>query len=155
MQPAAKPLTENSISSLFTYLVGETGEFPGSWFVVINLYGGSNSAITRPPPPTSPYSNSSYGHRDSLFVLQLYAHTASSQPEPCMERLVPLVEGMVAAIANGEEIFSGYPGYIDPTLGTRKAHEMYYGDAYPRLKQIKQRFDPKGLFWNPLVVGEF
>lgn len=125
------------------------------WFIIVNLYGGPNSAITRAPPPTSPLSTSSYGHRDCLLVFQLYAHTSSRMPEVNMGSLVTLVNGMVAALVNGEgEKFGGYPGYIDPTLEAEIAHKMYYGGAYPRLKEIKKRFDPKGLFWNPLAIGE-
>lgn len=72
-----------------------------------------------------------------------------------MGSLVPLVEGMVAALAGDDgPRFGGYPGYIDPTLEARRVHEVYYGDAYPRLKDIKKEVDPEGLFWNPLAVGE-
>lgn len=72
-----------------------------------------------------------------------------------MGSLVTLVDGMVTALVNGErEKFGGYPGYIDPTLKAEMAHKMYYGSAYPRLKEIKKKFDPKGLFWNPLAIGE-
>lgn len=71
-----------------------------------------------------------------------------------MKNLIPLVEGVVSALVNGGERYGGYPGYIDPTLEVAKAHEMYYGDAYPKLKELKKKVDPKGLFWNPLAIGE-
>lgn len=67
----AQPLTTASMSSFFTYMISHRGQ--GSFFSIVDLYGGPSSAVNVPSSNSSAYSD-----RDALWVFQNYGRTGNS-----------------------------------------------------------------------------
>jgi hypothetical protein len=59
------PLTEDQLTSFWSYVINQGSNAPSPWFSIINLYGGPGSQINVPSPNSSAYSD-----RDALWVLQ-------------------------------------------------------------------------------------
>lgn len=50
--------------------------------------------------------------------------------------------------------FLAYGNYLDPELTQVEAAKLYYGaKTYNRLVDVKRRFDPDAVFWNPQAIG--
>ena len=103
--------------------------------VVFDGYGGR---INR-----SPASETAFVHRDAIACAQYSITYPSAPPGP----------GATAAAAawldNLQHLFApvtqgSYQNYIDPTLTDWQ--EAYYGANLPRLRQVKQKYDPDRVF---------
>ena len=158
--PASSPLTLQSMTSYFQYMISHglpsTLGQGNSWFSIMNLYGGPDSQINVPSPDSSAYSD-----RSALWVIQHYARTSNTgSPFPGTE--LAFLDGLNAALEDdqsakngGNATFSAYQNYVDPTLSASDAHELYYGqETYGRLVGIKRAYDPAGVLWNPQSVGQ-
>lgn len=141
------PLSRQAISGYFNYLF-KPAPSGITYFVIVNLYGGTGSAINALPPPTDPKSTSSYAHRRSGYVWQLYASTAAPPPPPG-PGLITFVEGMVDSLGPEAKNLAAYAPYADPQLSRADAQTRYWGASVPRLKALKKAFDPKGILYNP------
>ncbi|KAL7266474.1 hypothetical protein RUND412_010979 [Rhizina undulata] len=152
--PSSTLLTEAALVNFFTYLKNVGTSYKNPWFIIANLYGGPGSVINIPPPSTDPKSTSSYAHRDSLFVFQFYANMPNNLP-PFDEGILPFLGNMVNSIISKMPgvFFAAYNNYVDPTFKIATAYTLYYGDGYPRLKNIKRAVDPGFVFWYPQVIG--
>lgn len=60
------PLTEDQLTSFWSYVINQGSNAPSPWFSIINLYGGPGSQINVPSPDAAAYSD-----RDALWVLQV------------------------------------------------------------------------------------
>lgn len=116
--------------------------------IISNLYGGPGSIITSFPPSTDPSSTSSYAHRDTGYVWQLYAYTANSMP-PFDNDIISFVKGMVDSLGPEASNLPAYAPYADTALSQAEAQVRYWGAGVPRLKKIKAQVDPKGILYNP------
>ncbi|PVH79980.1 Glucooligosaccharide oxidase [Cadophora sp. DSE1049] len=137
----SRPLSTSAIRAFWSYMLANQGK--AQFYSIIDLYGGSDSAINTPDQNSSAYS-----HRDALWVFQNYVHTANSQP-PFDPALVQLADGLNAAVenaqANGD--FMGYLNYVDSSLSAMTAAESYYGaETYNKLLGIKTELDPMFVF---------
>jgi len=143
----AEPLTTASISSFFSYIMKTQGK--GPFYSIINLYGGPGSAINKPSPDSSAYSD-----RDALWVFQNYGYAAGNQTyDPATTEFVNGLNDAIT-ISQPEGMFKGYLNYVDPDLSPMMAAEKYYGkETYNRLLEIKMQVDPSFVFWNPQAVG--
>ncbi|CUS09179.1 unnamed protein product [Tuber aestivum] len=149
---APTKLTTKSLTSFFTFL-GERGVEPSlSWFVIADLYGGKYSNIAAQDP-----AGSSYAIRDSFFTFQLYSNIDGANPP--VTAYPPwgfeYMNEMSRSITEPqpETKFQAYVNYVDPSLSPQEAHELYYGSNYQRLRELKGRYDPELLFWNPQAIG--
>jgi hypothetical protein len=82
-----------------------------------------------------------FPHRDCLFVPELKSIWDSAQPHAARSNIewgYDFFEEL-GATATG-----AYLNYIDPLLTDWK--RKYYGNSLNRLKQLKQKWDPKGFF---------
>ncbi|EEB93197.1 hypothetical protein MPER_08182, partial [Moniliophthora perniciosa FA553] len=75
LTPKDEPLTEEAMRSFITYLANEGFTSETDWFVEVELYGGSNSAIS-----AVPVDDTAFVHRDTRFNFQLHASSANAQP---------------------------------------------------------------------------
>lgn len=66
MTPSGAPITSSASLAFFQYL--QDTPTTTAWFVEMNLYGGTNSAVNK-----ISLDSSSFGWRDSLLTMQLYA----------------------------------------------------------------------------------
>lgn len=95
---------------------------------------------------TVPATATAYPHRDAEFVFEL----KSIWPDQAGTR--ENVEWGHRFVEELQPHFTGaYVNYIDPLL--ERWQERYYGENYPRLQEIKRRFDPSGFFDFQQGVG--
>ena len=144
----ATPLTSASVSAFWTYHFNHQSQ--GPYFTIINLYGGSTSAINAVTADATAYSD-----RDALWVFQNYGYTANNQP-PFPDSTIGLVDGINDAVENADASaeFTAYLNYVDPNYSPAEAAREYYGaETYDRLFAVKMDVDPMMTFWNPLSVG--
>ena len=88
-------------------------------------------------------------------MFQIYGRSKHDRT-PLPEGTISFITGMTEALTNAEpdSDFGAYLNYVDPSLSAREAHNLYYGDElYEKLLRIKERVDPKRVFWNPQAVG--
>lgn len=84
---------------------------------------------------------SSYAHRDAEFTFELKSVWSASAPQ--MAR--PNIEWAVGFFDElGKHAQGAYLNYIDPLL--MDWQKSYYGDHYSRLLDVKQHWDPQGMF---------
>ncbi|MCJ1295427.1 hypothetical protein MMC34_006990 [Xylographa carneopallida] len=152
VSPESDPLTADSLTSYFDYIIANGVGAPNPWFSIMNLYGGANSQINAPSPSFPP---AAYADRSSLWVFQHYGFTGNSGTT-FPAAIEPFVTGLNAAIPNAQPqtAFTAYLNYVDPSLSAQEAHALYYGEeVYARLLTIKGVYDPGLVFWNPQAVG--
>ena len=152
--PASNPLTQAQLEQYFAYINanGVRNATSGSWFSIINLYGGPDSRINAVPTEASAYSD-----REALWVVQHYGYASGDAGSVYPAGNVGFVEGLNTALTSvmaGEGVaFKAYQNYVDPSLGRERAHELYYGsETTERLERIKGMVDPESVFWNPQSV---
>lgn len=62
-----KGWTDDSLEAFVRYYYHNTSSNSRSWWMQLDLHGGSNSAVTN-----GDHSTSSYPHRDKLYLMQFY-----------------------------------------------------------------------------------
>lgn len=149
MTPEASPMTDQALNAFMSYLANEGFNTDTSWFVEIELYGGTNSAINNVA-----FDATAFAHRSSMFTLQLYTSAQGGVP-PFPSDGFGFVDGMVSSIVNNEPAdwdYGAYPNYIDDQLVNWQT--LYYGTHYPTLESLKQQYDPENTFNFPLAIQE-
>jgi FAD/FMN-containing dehydrogenase len=109
-----------------------------SSFVVWTHLGGKVEEVA--PDATA------FPHRSARFVPELKA--IWEDPHDA-RRNVEWAHGFFEALR--PHFVGAYVNYIDPLLADWP--RMYYGDNYPRLLEIKERWDPDGLFCAQQSIG--
>ncbi|KAL2187852.1 hypothetical protein L209DRAFT_743074 [Thermothelomyces heterothallicus CBS 203.75] len=124
-----------------------------SWYIIIDMYAGPNSAATRVTPGTR-----SYAFRDPerhLFLYELYDRSFGPYPDDgfgFLDGWVDAFTGGLDASDWGMYMYS-YINYPDPRLDRAEAQEVYYRQNLDRLRRIKQQqLDPTELFYYPQAV---
>ena len=152
--PASNPLTPEQMTAYFTYINanGVNNATTGSWFSIINLYGGPDSQINAVPSSSAAYSD-----RSAMWVVQHYGYTGNRNA-PYPQASIEFVDGLNDALTGVMEkqgvVFGAYQNYVDPSLSAQQAHDLYYGkETYARLLGIKGQVDPGKVLWNPQSVG--
>jgi FAD/FMN-containing dehydrogenase len=128
----AKPLNGRARSALL-HLVERRQATPGqgSGALVMDAYGGAINHV-RP-------DRTAFVHRDQLFCVQELAYYGAGAG-PAALRWLDSVHKTLRPHASGQ----AYQNYTDPDLtGWQQA---YYGENYPRLAQVKGRYDPDDRF---------
>ncbi|TEB28279.1 FAD-binding domain-containing protein [Coprinellus micaceus] len=127
-----------------TYLANTGFDSKLEWFIQIGLMGGKNSAVN-----SIPSADTAFPHRNVLHLWQLYAYTPNSAP-PFPANGFAFVDGMTDAILRNQPAdwdYGAYTNYIDDRLAN--AEQLYFKQNLPRLKQLKAKYDPKGVFSVP------
>lgn len=145
-----EPISQSASLSFWQYIInkGQSISSIGSWFTIINIYGGYDSQINVPA-----VGSSAYGDRDALWVFQNYGSSGSKPWNPSIETYI---DNLNTALTNAQPYgnFSAYLNYVDPELTATQAAVLYYGgDLYDHLVTIKDVVDPKDVFWNPQAIG--
>lgn len=136
------------LESVAEYWIETATKIRRSWYIIIDLYGGPTSAITKIPPEAS-----SYAFRDPekhLFLYQLYDRSFGSYPDDGFEFLDGWVDAFTGGLDAGD--WGMYINYADPRLDRTEALEAYYQQNLGRLRQIKKQVDPTELFYYPQAV---
>jgi FAD/FMN-containing dehydrogenase len=95
--------------------------------LILDAYGG---AINRPHR-----ADTAFPHRDARFSVQVL----SSAPIPVARSRIRRARATIAKFGSG-----AYANYADPDLGNALRH--YYGANLPRLRRVKEEFDPANRF---------
>ncbi|KAI9829042.1 MAG: hypothetical protein M1832_000065 [Thelocarpon impressellum] len=146
----SKPLTRAAMESYFGYVISEGRNTPAAWFAQISLHGGPDSQVN-----IKGSDFSAYAHRSALWVFQNYGRSPTNGL-PFSPAIIPFVTGLNDAVlrAQPDGDMEAYLNYVDPTLSTKDAHRLYYGERlYERLLALKQTVDPASVFWNPQAIG--
>jgi len=148
--PQSSPLTNETAKAWFQYM-NDHSPSDVITILTVDLEAGAISDV--------PQNGTAFAHRDGLYTIAAYALTEPPFPDDAIEYL----DGMIQTINSGTytppfngtttEPFGMYPGYVDPFVPTSQSHNSYWGDNYPRLLEVKAKYDPKNVFRNPQSVG--
>lgn len=118
------------------------------WFVLSPILGGKRSAVVT----FAEREQAAFAHRDLKIVWELYAKRLVETNEV---DLVGLVKGMSEPLGPPEAVcefttvtirhqilMSRRSGYVDPELAAEDYPGLIWGDAYPRLQDLKRKYDP-------------
>ncbi|THU98373.1 FAD-binding domain-containing protein [Dendrothele bispora CBS 962.96] len=149
MTPEQVPMTEEAMKAFITYLGTEGISSNTSWFVEVELYGGSNSAIN-----AVPLDSTAFAHRSTRFNLQLYASSADRLP-PYPSDGFTFVEGMANSIIFNMPDNWDWASYVNyPDERLEDWQRLYYGSHYERLQALKHYVDPDDVFFFPESIEE-
>jgi hypothetical protein len=110
----------------------------GSGALLLDSYGG---ALNRPKPGAT-----AFVHRDELFCIQYGAYFEGASAQRASRAWIADAHSAMRPYVSGQ----AYQNYIDPALTTWK--RAYYGSNLPRLRQVKQTYDPDFFFRFPQAI---
>ncbi|KAK2464781.1 hypothetical protein APHAL10511_003199 [Amanita phalloides] len=148
MTPSASPISDAALGAFMNYMANEGSKTDVSWFVEMDFYGGTNSAVN-----SIPTSAPAFGHRNALWTIQFYAYSSSSQP-PFPSDGFSFLDNMVQSLTSNSPAnwdIGAYPNYADDRLTNWQ--NLYYGSNYQRLLSVKQAYDPNNVFTFPQSIG--
>ncbi|KAK2616563.1 hypothetical protein QQS21_000606 [Conoideocrella luteorostrata] len=132
-------LSHDTINKLFNY-TGSTDPGTLIWTIIFDSEGGAINKV--------PVDSTAYPHRDKLLMYQSYVVGL-----PLTDKTKKFAEGIHDIIQQGSpNANTRYAGYVDPELGRSEAQQTYWGDRLPKLRQVKAKWDPKSVFYNPQSV---
>jgi FAD/FMN-containing dehydrogenase len=135
-----RPLPRDAISTLLAVFAGEAE--PGvSYELDFMPWAGAYGR-------TSPDATA-FVHRTGLFQLK---HSAVAEPPGAAGAQNAAHRWVTRSWATTHPYGSGlvFPNFPDPDLGSPA--DCYYGSNLPRLRLLKQRYDPGGLFRHPQSI---
>ncbi|KAJ3536720.1 hypothetical protein NMY22_g5907 [Coprinellus aureogranulatus] len=145
--PQKEPLTVEAMNAFIAYIANEGFDTDLGWFLQIGLLGGTNSQIN-----SVPADETAFPHRDSLYMMQLYAYT-QGDVLPFPEHGFTFVDGIVESFTNNmpeDWDYGAYTNYLDDRLPDYESR--YYKGNLPRLKELKRKYDPTGVFDIPSAI---
>ncbi len=117
------------------------------WFIIIDMYGGKNSAITKVSGDAM-----SYPHRNHTYLYEFYDRVRSgSYPSNGFSFLDGWVKTFTDNLSRDQ--WGMYINYADPTLNRADAERLYYGQNLAKLQQLKAQLDPTELFYYPQAIS--
>ena len=128
----ATPLSSAGAEAIVTAVERRQAEGAGSGAVLLDPYGG---ALNRVAPDAT-----AFVHRDQLFSAQLLAYWGSAGGGQAADAWLAALKASMRPHVSGQ----AYQNYIDPNLADWQ--HAYYATNLPRLREIKRRYDPDGLF---------
>lgn len=146
--PSASPMSNSSIKAFAKYLSEAGSQSNTNWFIQIELYGGKNSAITKVKK-----EDTAFAQRSILWTIQFYASAQAKGDFPANG--FTFVDGMVSSIVDSNPPgwqYGAYANYIDDRLRPDQWKSLYYNTNYPRLTQIKAKYDPQQVFSFPQSI---
>ncbi|KAF8956211.1 glucooligosaccharide oxidase [Flammula alnicola] len=149
MTPEASPISTKAGMAFMSYLANQGFGTNTDWFVEVELYGGTNSAINNVPSNATAFSN-----RNSMFTIQFYTSARGGVP-PFPQEGFTLLDGMVNSLLNNSPSnwdYGAYPNYVDDRL--ENWQNLYYGANYPRLKSLKDKYDTQDTLNFPTAIQE-
>jgi FAD/FMN-containing dehydrogenase len=140
-----KPLSRRGIRALLSgveKLSVIRGAEDGGGSIAFDALGG---AVNRVHPAAT-----AFVHRDALFLAQYYTSwkwPGTRSGVASQHRWLRSYYNSLHPHASGQ----AYQNYIDPDLTDWQ--QAYYGANYPRLTQVKSKYDPANLFSFPQSIG--
>lgn len=147
LTPESQPIGNESAQAFMTYLANEGFGTNLDWFIEVEEFGGPGSAVN-----AVPVEDTSFGNRDALFLIQFYGFTDDVDTTFPSSGLT-FIDGMVNNIVNhmpSDWSYSAYPNYLDNRL--QNWQQLYFGQNYGRLQQLKASIDPSNMFQFPTSI---
>jgi FAD/FMN-containing dehydrogenase len=142
---AAEPLPAQVTSKLIDVLAecpSRTDDANGSIFSLGWVGGDVMNAIGR--------TDTAYVHRGMMTLLRPTTVWPDDAPDSVGEGLNAWTDEVIAIIAPYTPVES-YQNF--PNRSLQNWQQLYYAENYPRLVQVKQKYDPADLFQNPQSIG--
>ena len=133
-----KPFPNRQIPIMFKWLTDSNYDNPQA-LLQVDSYGGQVNAIRK--------TDTADVHRDSILILQYQTYwTEESEDSRNLEWIRGFYNEMYGEDGPcPDEYFDGcFVNYPDVDLSPWQ--ELYYGENYPRLQQVKQQWDPHNIF---------
>ncbi|KAF2028066.1 FAD-binding domain-containing protein [Setomelanomma holmii] len=141
-------LSPAALTALANYYFDTARRISRSWYLLIDMHGGSKSAVSAVAPDAT-----AYAHRNATFKMQFYDTQFGSTTYP--PEWMSFMNGWVKAIeeASPGQTFGMYVNYADTNLTKDEAHTRYWKEHHARLVVLKERYDPGKVFEGPQLVG--
>jgi len=147
MTPQGSLISSTAANAFMSYLANNAFNANTDWFIEIELYGGTNSAINKVP-----LSATAFGRRSSMFTIQIYTSAQGGVP-PFPSAGFTLLDGMANSLVNNSPAgwdYGAYANYVDDRLANWQ--NLYYSTNYPRLQTLKNQYDPQDTFSFPTSI---
>ncbi|KAF9482070.1 glucooligosaccharide oxidase [Pholiota conissans] len=147
MTPQGAPMSGKALQAFMDVVANEGFTTDVGWFFQAELFGGRNSAINAVKTGATAFSR-----RDSLFTIQFYASSKGNVP-PYPESGFTFLDHVVNSIVDNSPPnwdYGAYTNYIDDRLIDWQ--RRYYSTNYPRLRRLKDLYDPRGTFTFPTSI---
>ena len=132
----AKPLSGAAITTMTRAIdARQANPVLGRGALLLDAYGGAINRVPR--------SATAFVHRDQLFAIQYTAQLPPGAPVARVAANTQWLNGLHAALRTAVS-GQAYQNYIDPSLPNWAA--AYYGSNLPRLRKVKQVYDPANVF---------
>jgi aclacinomycin oxidase len=150
-----RPLTDAQIAVAYRYLTSTDHDVPGGTFA-LGTYGGRVNTV-RP-------AETATAQRDSILSIGCVAGWGDPKDEapsfawvrPFYRDLFGDTGGVPVPDDNSDGAMINHPDVdlADPAWNTSGVpwHTLYYKDNYPRLQQVKARYDPRNVFHHALSI---
>ncbi|KAH8667900.1 hypothetical protein BGZ61DRAFT_364993 [Ilyonectria robusta] len=136
------PLTFEQVRTLYTSttLAFNRTDLRKSGF--FDLWGGVSRDISD--------SDTSYAHGKNLWLIRWEANSVdpTNYPADGPSYMKGLIKPFEQALTDSGASLRGFVNYADTELTEEEWSSRLYGANYDRLKKIKAKFDPEGLFIN-------
>ncbi|OAA65853.1 glucooligosaccharide oxidase [Niveomyces insectorum RCEF 264] len=143
---ATTALTPAALQAVCSYWNSQAKANSRQWYIIIDMMGGKNAYV-----PSVPAANSSFAHRDKLFLYELYDRVGfGTYPSNGFGFLNGWADAFTKNL--NESQWGMYINYADPTMNRTYAQQVYYRDSLPRLQQIKAAVDPTQVFDYPQAI---
>ena len=129
----SKPLSNTGRAPLIAAIAraGSDGSV-ASAAILLDSYGGKINSVAA--------DATAFVHRDDLFAMQYLAYLDEPSHTRGAKAWTESAWGPMRDHVSGR----AYQGYIDPEL--KDWERAYYGANYPRLQQVKHKYDPESRF---------
>jgi FAD/FMN-containing dehydrogenase len=130
-----QPISDAGVDTMLSWLERWPGSGnPDGGGVGLFSWGG---AINRVPADATAVI-----HRDTLFLASMDTSWNAQDPPELVTANLRWLDGLYEAMAQYVSD-SSYQNFVDPALADWQ--RAYYGDNFPRLVEVKRRYDPDGV----------
>ena len=138
-------LSDAAVDKMIDYILNAPEGFHEASLFIFSAQGGAINDV--------PVDATSYGHRDKVMFYENYIINITGVSQENKDYFLGFHKLMLDALAEPRLIATTYAGYVDMGLGTgAQSGPAYWGELYPRLREIKTSWDPKDVFHNPQSV---
>ncbi|KAI1090538.1 putative glucooligosaccharide oxidase [Rostrohypoxylon terebratum] len=137
--------TKRAAETFFSYLLNKGPHPTIGYFILLDLYGGSDSQINE-----KGLDFSAFAHRKSCWVIQIHGFAKNDEEFP--QEGIDFINGVAESITSNLKGCGAYSNYTDPSLTREQAHKLYFGQTSRLLWMMKKKYDPGNLFENPQSI---
>lgn len=147
--PEKTYLSTKTMDAYFEYVInkGSSSNVKDQFTLTFRLMGGGSGTQIAAKGDTY----SAVTDRTNLWVVQHDGNT-SKNPRDVMRFITGLTDTIINTSKDGKT-YPSFAPFVDEALSNDDAHKHYFKAAvYSKLRDIKTRWDPTDLFWNPQSV---